>query len=433
MSTATHTPPPPPPDADFHDPDAIPTDLPQVRTWSVALAGVVLVACLVGLFFLGWVPRQKRLAALNEEVAAVTDVKPAVDVALPKRTANTLDLALPADARANQETSLFPRSSGYLKRFLVDVGDKVTANQLLAEIDAPDIDAELVQAKASVVEARANVVRGQNDVELSQATLTRYEGFAKTGGVTRQQLDERRATLTQAQSSLEAAKASVQVAEATVQRLTALQGFTKIYAPFAGTVTARNFDVGALTSANQTTPLFRIADTETLRVFVNVPQSYVQSVRPGQKVTLAVRNYPGREFAGVVARTTGALDPATRTLRYQVDVPNQDGTLFAGMFGEVRIKTTRETPPLTVPTSAVVFDSAGTRVWVVDAGKAKPIKVDVGRDFGTEIEIATGLQGAEQVITNPGSTLAEGADVVAQLPPQQQQGGPAQPRQAAAR
>jgi RND family efflux transporter MFP subunit len=302
----------------------------------------------------------------------------------------------------------------------VDIGDRVKAGQLLAEIDAPDVDAELVQAKASVGQAKANVVKAEDDLELARTTFERYKGFGKGGGVSQQEIDEKRAAYTQAQSALEAFKASVAAAEATVQRLAALQGFEKVYAPFAGVVTARNMDVGALVSAGQTVPLFRIADTDVLRVYVNVPQSYVQSVRPGQKVGLAVRNYPGKEFEGVVARTAGALDPATRTLRYEVDVPNKEGVLLAGMYGEVRIKAKQDEPPMVVPTSAVVFDSGGTKVWVVEEGKVHPKRVDVGRDFGTEIEVSSGLSGKEQVVTNPGERLADGVEVEAKSPPQRE-------------
>jgi RND family efflux transporter MFP subunit len=406
----------------------------------VAVVALVVVAALAGLFFVGYIPRQHRLAEVHREASEVNDGKPNVDVAIPKRSAKTQDVILPADVRSNQETSIFPRANGYLKGFAVDIGDRVKAGQLLAEISAPDLDAELLQAKASVEQARANLVKAQNDLDLAQATLTRYEGFAKTGGVTTQQLDEKRAAFTQAKGQFDADKANVQAAQASVERLTALQGFEKIYAPFDGVVTARNFDVGALMSASNPTPMFRIADTHVLRVYTNVPQTYVQTVHVGDQVSIGVRNYPNKEFVGTVTRTAAALDPSTRTLRYEVDVPNADGLLYAGMYGEARIKASQEHPPIVIPTSAVVFDSAGTKVWVVDEdGKVHAKAVDVGRDFGTEIEIARGLEGQEHVVTNPGERLADGALVDATLktpdhPSQQQQpGAPKQSQQASAR
>lgn len=407
----------------------IPENLPKVSNWFVVLAGLILVGALVGLFFLGWIPREHRLARLQKDNQAVDD-KPSVDIALPTRTASALDLVLPADVTANQETAILPRANGYLKRFTVDIGDHVKSGQLLAEIDAPDIDAELLQAKASVAQSQANLVKGKNDLDLAQSTLVRYEGFAKTGGVTQQQIDEKRAAFTQAQSDYAADQANLQASQAAVQRFESMQGFEKIYAPFDGNITARGFDVGALMSATNPTPMFRIADTSILRVYTNVPQSYVQSVKIGDHVAIAVRNYPGREFTGTVTRTAAALDPSTRTLRYEIDVPNKDGLLYAGMYGEVRIKSSQQSPPLIVPTSAVVFDSGGTKVWVLDQNKIHERKVVVGRDFGTEIEIPKGLDGDEKVVTNPGERLADGIEVDARVP--KKEAAP-KPQEAAAR
>jgi RND family efflux transporter MFP subunit len=398
-----------------HDIDAIPTDLPEVRTGGVIVASLVIVAAFVGLFLLGWMPRSKRLAELNRETAAAQDLRPMVDLAAPKRTTGARDLVLPADARSNQETSIFPRATGYLKKLNVDIGDRVKAGQVIAEIDTPDLDADLNQARAQVTQAQANLGKAHQDFNLTQTTLKRYEDVGPNGGVTQQELDERRSAYTQAQSALEAAQANVKAADANVQRLVALEEFKNVAAPFAGTVTARNYDVGALMSASNSgtgKELFRVADTDTLRVFVDVPQPYVTSIKTGQEAQLMVRNYPGREFTGVVTRTAGALDPMKRTLRYEIDFPNKSGELFGGMFGMARLKVNQAEPPMVVPTSAVVFDASGTKVWVVgDDGKAHAKPVSVERDYGTEIEIASGLSGNEQVITNPGERLAEGAEV----------------------
>ncbi|HZZ41705.1 MAG TPA: efflux RND transporter periplasmic adaptor subunit [Tepidisphaeraceae bacterium] len=409
----------------------VPTDLPKIGTWSVMLVGLIVIAAMVGLFFVGWIPRHHRIEETDKESASATESKPNVEVMQPKRAANALDIVLPASISANQETAVLPQANGYLKQFTVDIGDPVKKGELLAEIESPDVDAQLVQAKASVAQAQANLVKGQNDLDLAQTTLTRYEGFSKTGGVTQQQLDEKRSAFTQAKSDLAADQANVKVAEANVQRLTALQGFEKIYAPFDGVVTARNFDVGALMSATNPTPMFKIADTHVFRVYTNVPQPYVQSVRVGDEVAISVRNYPDRKFTGVVTRTAGALDPTSRTLRYEVDVPNKEGLLYAGMYGEAHITANQEKPPMVVPTSAVVFDSGGTKVWVVDQGKARVDKVDVGRDFGTEMEIVNGLKGDEQVVTNPGEKLADGVEV--DVTTASQKDAPKQPQQASAR
>jgi RND family efflux transporter MFP subunit len=401
--------------------DQIPTDLKPVGNWSVAVAAVIVVLCFAGLFVVGWTPHHKRQAELEQTKSENANMRPVVQTAAPQRSETSRDLTLPADVRPMQETRIFPRASGYLKSQLVDIGDQVKAGQLLAEIDAPDIDADLAQARASLGQAQAQETKAKDDFQLTQATLTRYESFAKTGGVTQQQLDEKRAAFTQAQSVLAGAQASIKASEANVQRLSALQGFEKVYAPFAGTVTARNYDIGALMTAGASSgrELFRITDVSTLRVFVNVPQSYVTSLAPGQSSYISVRNYPGKEFVGTITRSTGALDPATRTLSYEIDVPNDHGVLFAGMYGSARLRVSQAEPPMVIPTSALVFDSAGTRVWVVQDGKVFPKKVDLGRDFGTETEVATGLNGGEAIVTNPGERLAEGAAVELAAKPQE--------------
>ncbi len=392
--------------------DEIPTDLPKIGNLGVIIAAVVVAACFLGLFFVGWLPHQKREAELDKDQSAQESSRPMVQVAAPQRTRTGTDIVLPADARAMQETSIFPRANGYLKSLKVDIGDTVKAGQLLAEIDAPDIDAELAQASAAVVQAQAEKTKANNDFELTQATFKRYEAFAKSGGVTQQQLEEKQSALTQAQSALAGAEASIKAADANVQRLTALQGFEKVYAPFAGTITARNYDLGALMSAGGGgKELFRIADTSTLRLFVNVPQTYITSLQTGQDAFLSVRNFPGKEFKGKIVRSAGALDPSTRTLRYQIDVPNEDGVLFAGMYATARLQVNDAKPPLVVPTSALVFDSAGSKVWVVKDGKTYPQKVGLGRDLGVETEVESGLSGGESIVTNPGQRLAEGVDV----------------------
>jgi membrane fusion protein (multidrug efflux system) len=257
-------------------------------------------------------------------------------------------------------------------------------------------------------------VKDQDDYDLADATYERYQGLAQTGGVTQQQLDERRSTFTQAKSTLAGAKANVLMDQAAVDRLAALTGFEKVAAPFTGTITARNYDVGALLNAANNTAgveLFRIADTAVLRVFVNVPQVYVASIKTGQPAYISVSNFPGKEFVGTVTRTAGALNANTRTLRYEIDYQNKDNQLYAGMYAQARLQVTTPTPPMVVSGSALIFDSGGTKVWVVVDGKSQSKKVVVGRDFGTEVEIASGLDGSESVVTNPGLWLADGAQV----------------------
>jgi RND family efflux transporter MFP subunit len=402
-------------DPQAHDHDAIPTDLPKVRTGSVILVAIVVLFCFAGLFALGWFPRQHRIEQ-SEADARDQDARPVVDVVQPQRKSKGFDLWLPADVRAMQETPIFPRTNGYLKRWTADVGDRVKKDQLLAEIDSPEVDAQLNQSKAQLEQLKATVGKAEADLNLANVTLKRYLEAQKNspGSVTAQDIDEKQSAYDDAASALKQAKANVVAGEADVQRLTVLQGFEKISAPFDGIITTRNYDVGQLLSSGNTaagTELYRVQQTDTLRTFVNVPQSYITSIKLGQEAFLSVRNYAGKEFKGVIARSTGAVDPTTRTLRYEVDVPNKDGALFAGMYGQVRINVSPEAPPIVVPTSAIVFDAEGTRVGIVESDKVHFKKVTLGRDYGTEVEIASGLVGDESVISNPGLRTTEGSEV----------------------
>ncbi|HEX3358117.1 MAG TPA: efflux RND transporter periplasmic adaptor subunit [Tepidisphaeraceae bacterium] len=404
------------PQPQHDDHDQIPTDLPKVSTGSVFIAGVVIVIAFIALFIIGWIPRHHRKVEAEKDAQQQQDTRPMVETTQPTRQNKGFDLVLPADVRALQETPVYPRTSGYLKRWLVDIGDQVKEGQLLAEIDTPEVDAQLNQSKATLEQTKANVLKAQADMKLAQVTLQRYLDAQKQspGSVTAQDVDEKRSAYDDAASGLEQVKASVVAQAADVTRLTVLQGFEKVVSPFGGVVTARNYDNGALLSAGNTAAgaeLFRIQAIDTLRAFINVPQSYSTSIKIGQDGFLTVRNYSGKEFKGVVMRSAGALDPTTRTLRFEIDFPNKDGLLYAGMYGQARLKVTPDQPPMIVPTSAVVFDSEGTRVGVVEDNKFHFKKVTLGRDFGTEIEVASGLQGDEQIVKNPGTRTVEGTEV----------------------
>ena len=388
------------------------SDLPKVRTRSVAVVLVVGLCVFGALFLVGWIPRRERLRALERTPSASED-RPTVETAPPKQGSGSFDLRLPADLRSMQQTSIFARANGYLKRNLVDIGDRVEEGQLLAEIDTPDVDAEVVRATASVALARSNESIAQDALALAETTLKRYTG-TQSGAVTPQQIDERQAAFSQAKLALDAAKSNHAFAEADLKRLAVLQEYERVLAPFAGTISARNYDAGALLSPTNTADgreLFRLDRTDTLRVFVNVPQAYATAVKIGEAAFLTVRNYPGREFTGKVARSAGVVDPATRSLRFQIDVPNADGALYSGMYGEVRLPTSSERPALLVATSALVFGPEGTFVWVVQSEQVHKKPVGVGRDLGTEIEIVSGLDASDVVVKNPGERLVEGLAV----------------------
>jgi RND family efflux transporter MFP subunit len=400
--------------ADEHQ---IPVDLPEISRGGAVMIGVAILVLFGALFLVGWLPHSKQQAEAKQDAEDQLNAKPVVDVVTPKKSDPTIDLLLPADVQAFQATSIFARTNGYLKPLPpgIDIGAKVTAGQLLAEISAPEVDAELEQAKAALEQAQVNVGRSTNEFNLRNSTYERYTGLSKTGGVTQQQIDEKRADYNIASSNLKAAKASVLAAEANVKRLTEMQGFQRIIAPFDGTISKRNFDAGALISVSGSAPgheLFQIVETDKLRVFVNVPQTYATEVKDDQPADLLVRNYPGKPFAGTVARSTGVIDPATRTLRVEVDMPNPAGKLFPNMWGQVRFKIHQKSPPVVLPTSALVFSPDGMKVATVAAGDKIAFKhVTVGRDFGTEAEITEGLADTDRVVTNPGERLANGVEV----------------------
>jgi len=398
-----------------HEEEVIPKDLPRIRNRTMIVVAVIAAVLLLVLFLVGYIPHRNRLAEA-QQIATDRNSKPIVDVTQPKRQEKGFDLVLPGEARAFQETSIYPRSNGYLSKLLVDIGDRVKAGQLLAEIDTPEIDAELNQSRATLQQVKTNVAKSQADYALAESTFNRYESLAKTGNgaVTPQDLDEKLAAFNQAKAALDSARAAVTASEAAVQRLSDMQSFGKVTAPFDGIVSARNYDIGALLSPTNTgdgKQLFRLTKSDTLRVFASVPQSYASSVKLGQPAVFTVRNFPGKTFPGKVTRTTGEIDASTRTLRMQIDLPNPDYTLWAGMYGQVKLTITPDQPPLIVPTSAMIFRTDGTMVAIVQDGKVHLQKVVPGRDFGTEMEVLEGLKGDEKIVTNPGERLAEGVEV----------------------
>ena len=400
-------------------------DLPPVSGRRLRVVLTLVAAGFALLFVLGGLPRFRAYrharAAAEEEAAG----KPVVEAGRPARERAAGELTLPADVRAWQTTSLYPRTTGYIKTLLVDIGDRVSADQLLAEIATPEVDAELLQARAALDQARTAAERTESDYQLAQATLVRYEGFARSGGVTQQQLDERRSAERQAWAALQGGKANVSAAAANVSRLEALQGFERVAAPFPGTVATRGYDIGALVSPGSSGPgreLFRIDRTDILRVFIDAPQQYVGEMQIGREAAVTVRNYPGRSFSGTIARTAGSLDPGTRTLRVEIDVTNAENLLFAGMYGEVRLPITRA-PALLIPTSATLFDTEGTRVALVKDDRVHFQKVTLGRDLGKNIEVLEGLHPDDLVIRNPGQRLVEGGPVrtASGSPPQEKE------------
>jgi RND family efflux transporter MFP subunit len=387
--------------------DAFPADRPR----RIALA----VAAVFGvLFVLGIVPRLLLRHRLGTEADAVRDRLPVVSTASPRRSAEVLDLPLPGSMEAILETGIWARTNGYLKARYVDIGDRVAQGQLLAEIETPEIDQQLQQAIATMNQDKANVAKFEADLALARTTLQRYL-VAGPGTVSKQQIDERTSAVTDAEKIVDAGKATVGADEANVRRLVQLLSFQRVFAPFDGVITMRNVDPGSLISAGSTsgtTELFRLAQVNVLRIFVFVPQSYAPDIHVGQKAEVSVRELPGRVFDGTVTRTAGAIDSTSRTLLTEVQVPNPDGLLLSGSYATVRFKLTRPEPPLVVPSSALLIDANGVRVALVDGDHTLHYKtVQIGRDYGSEVEVLSGLDTTDVVATGLPPNLAEGSRI----------------------
>ena len=308
---------------------------------------------------------------------------------------------------------------------MVDIGDRVRTGQALAEIDAPEMDeqirqakANLLQAQAAVDQAAANYERGQADEDLAKVTAQRWSSLSAKGVVSRQENDRYQSeyrSLTAATKALEKAlaaqRSNVAAAEANLARLDQVQSYRLVKAPFDGVITLRNVDVGALVNTGNTL-LFRIAQINTLRTYLNVPQANASDVRAGQTARLSVSNLPGRQFAGQVARTASALDPASRTLLVEVRVPNPGGALLPGMYARVALIGARSNAPLRVPSDALIVRGEGTEVAVVRDGHTVHLqKIEVGRDYGDHLDVVGGLSEGQTIIANPGDVVREGLQV----------------------
>ncbi|KND59757.1 putative Co/Zn/Cd efflux system membrane fusion protein [Candidatus Burkholderia verschuerenii] len=363
--------------------------------WWLAIA--LLIA--IGLIAQGLFSRHTAHAELERD--ANEHGMQTVEVIKPTRMKPTQDLVLAGDIRAFSDAPIFARTNGYLKRWTVDIGAKVKKGQLLAEIDAPEINDQLRQARADAQTARANYL-------LAKTTADRWAQMLKNNSVSRQETDEKNGDMLAKQAALNAAQANV-------SRLEQMVSFQKIYAPFDGTVTARNTDVGQLIDAGSGAAgreLFHIQDATTLRVYVDVPQAYARMVTVGLPAELLLNEERNRKFEGVTVRTAGAVDPVARTMRVEVDVKNPAGELLAGAYAQVRFRLTSDKPSYTLPGNALLFRPEGVRAASVDANnRVKLLPITLGTDYGTRVAIVSGLNGDERVIVNPPDSIIDGAAV----------------------
>ena len=354
----------------------------------------------VALLAAGIVPRLMHRQQLERAVANIPP--PIVNVGIATAGEANTDVLLPSSVEAQQTTPIYPRVNGYVKTIIADIGAHVKAGDLLAEIETPELDEQVKSAVAALAQARANA-------KIAQTTGERWQQLGKSHVVSSQEVDERDA-------ALEARNADVTAAEANLERLQRMQGFQKIVAPFDGTVTQRHIEVGQLVTGDlndEIRILYRLEQTQTLRAFINVPQSYYRLIAVGQDVELAFREVPGRTFPGKVVRTAGSLDAATRTLRTEVQIPNEKSELVPGLFAEVKFKVQRGEPPITIPARALILQTAGPQIAMLNAdNKVQLASVVVGRDLGPTIELASGLPAGTRFVTNPNDTLRDGTLVM---------------------
>jgi RND family efflux transporter MFP subunit len=372
-------------------------------------------AALAAALTAGTLPRWRQQQKVDAAAAEAASAPPQVNVVVARQSAPDAERVLPGNIQPLLDAAIYARTTGYLKERLVDIGDRVKEGQLLALISAPDIDDQLAQAKANLVQAKANLLLAQANASLAKITLDRDYAAGGPASVAQQQIDMDAATVKTTAAQVESAKAMIQVNEAAVQRYTDLQGFQKIIAPFPGVITARNVDAGDLISAdspNTTKEMFHLMRTDVLRVFVYVPQVFATGIKVGQSVIVYRREDPLKQFSGKVTRTADALDPNTRTLQTEVQVPNPDNVLRPGMYLQVKFVFDRQVLPVLIPAAALATRTSGPRVGVLDDQHQVHYRtVDLGRDFGAEIQVIAGLKAGETIVVHPGDDLAEGTVV----------------------
>jgi RND family efflux transporter MFP subunit len=360
---------------------------------------LLLLAGLVGIVvYRGIVSRAKAEKALQGETRQLSI--PTLFVVHPSKGPAADEIVLPGNTQAFTDAPIYARTNGYLKRWYFDIGSRVKAGQLLAEIETPEVDQQLQQARAGLATAQANF-------ELAKSTAARWQFLLKTDSVSKQETDEKLGALSANQALTDSAASNV-------RRLEELKGFQRIYAPFNGVVTARNVDVGALIDAGaggQGRELFHLSSISRLRVFVNVPEVDLRAATPGATAMLTLDEYPGRQFHGKIVRNSNAIDRAAHTLLVEVDVDNPKGELLPGAYASVHLKLPSQIQRLAIPSNGLLFREEGLRVAVVRDGRTQLIPVTIGRDFGKSLEVVSGLMPDDVVVVNPPDSLISGTPV----------------------
>jgi membrane fusion protein, multidrug efflux system len=369
----------------------------RLRRVGIVIAVVVLIG-----FLAGFIPRWRQRNAVRAETVDLAT--PTVSIVSPKPAQAASGLMLPAEVRPELEAPIYARANGYLKRWLVDIGAHVEEGQLLAEIDTPELDQQLEQARAQLAESEAALA-------LARTTAERWADLLKTASVSEQENAEK-------QADYKLKSATVEADRANVHRLEELQSFERVTAPFAGTITARDTDVGDLITAGSGKELFHLAQTKTLRVYVRVPQAAARGISAGQSAELLIPEIPGRKFTAKVVSTSGAMSTDSRTLLTELEVDNSQDEILPGSYGQVRFLDAIPSATLTLPSNTLLFRAEGLQVGVVGPDKKVDLRsVEIGRDFGQKVEVLSGVGPADQVIVNPADSLVSGTIVrIAEAP-----------------
>ncbi len=392
----------------------------------LALVGVAILLLLVALLAVGYLPRRARENILAAGLEQQKVTLPQVNVALAAGTASSSDLLLPSNITPITEAVINARADGYLKRRYVDIGDRVKAGQIMAEVDAPELDQQVTQARAALSQAEAALARSQHALaqsraneHLSEVTAQRWKTLVERGVVSKQEYDQKQAQFDSDQAAVQSAESDIKANEdnirasrANLDRLIQLQQYEKITAPFAGIVTARNVDVGALIGTTGSTPLFRVAQINVLRVDVEVPEQSAPSIKVGEPAELTLQEFGSRRFLGRVSRTANSLDPTSRTLLTEIQVENKDQVLMPNMYANVRLIGARAVPAIMIPGDAIIARPEGTQVAkLVNGNHIHFQPVELGRDYGAQTEIFSGVAAGDRVVVNPTDDVREGAEV----------------------
>jgi RND family efflux transporter MFP subunit len=396
------------------------------KTTARILGGI---AVLIVLLAIGIVPRVLRAREARGVVQASTVLLPEVTVVRPEKGPTQTSLSLPGNLQPMYSASVYARTNGYIEKRFVDIGMHVKAGQLLAIISTPEIDQQLNQARADVVQAQAMILQtkaalqqAQANLDIARITRDRYAPLITRHAVTQQSLDEanealnaRTADVAAANANIAVSEASLKSREANVARLEQLQGFERVVAPFEGVVTARNVEQGDLVndgSGGGARSLFDVAQSDVLRVQVEVPQSAALSIEDGQQATVTVSERPGRQYVAKVTRNAQSVNLAARTMLTEVQVDNHDGSLVPGMYGQIKFEVKATEPSMVIPSTALVIDKNGMHVVSVSAdSRVHFVPVDIGEDLGAQVEISQGLHGGETLVSNPSDLLSEGQKV----------------------